>query len=222
MLKEKFVTHSIHNENLLTIFVKETYKLFAASLLAGGVGAYIGMSIVQTVVSHMWLFIIAEFSVLFATIFLKNKPGLNLIALFGFTFLTGITSAPLLSYALAMPDGGSIIGNAFAMTALIMGVMSYIGVKSKVDMSMYSKALFISLIVIVVFSLLNILLFHNSILSIVISGATAILFSILTIYDTQNIVKGAYETPIEGAIALYLDFLNIFLSLINLLLESKE
>jgi modulator of FtsH protease len=35
-------------------------------------------------------------------------------------------------------------------------------------------------------------------------------------YDTQNIIKGAYETPIDGAIALYLDFLNIFTSLLHL------
>jgi len=38
----------------------------------------------------------------------------------------------------------------------------------------------------------------------------------LVIYDTQNIMKGAYETPIDGAIALYLDFLNIFTALLHL------
>jgi len=53
-------------------------------------------------------------------------------------------------------------------------------------------------------------------LSIVISGAVVFLFSILVIYDTQNIIRGAYETPIDGAIALYLDFLNIFTALLQL------
>jgi modulator of FtsH protease len=43
-----------------------------------------------------------------------------------------------------------------------------------------------------------------------------VLFSILVIFDTQNIMNGAYETPIDGAIALYLDFLNIFTALLQL------
>jgi len=53
-------------------------------------------------------------------------------------------------------------------------------------------------------------------LHVMISGAVVILFSILVIYDTQNIMNGAYETPIDGAIALYLDFLNIFTALLQL------
>ena len=42
------------------------------------------------------------------------------------------------------------------------------------------------------------------------------LFSVLVVYDTQNIIRGAYETAIDGAIALYLDFLNIFTALLQL------
>jgi modulator of FtsH protease len=38
----------------------------------------------------------------------------------------------------------------------------------------------------------------------------------MVIYDTQNIMAGNYETPIDGAIALYLDFLNIFTALLQL------
>jgi modulator of FtsH protease len=43
-----------------------------------------------------------------------------------------------------------------------------------------------------------------------------VVFSILVIFDTQNIMNGAYQTPIDGAIALYLDFLNIFIALLQL------
>jgi len=53
-------------------------------------------------------------------------------------------------------------------------------------------------------------------LQIIIAGAVVILFSILVIYDTQNIMNGSYQTPIDGAIALYLDFLNIFIALLQL------
>ncbi|EOX5808881.1 Bax inhibitor-1 family protein, partial [Campylobacter jejuni] len=43
------------------------------------------------------------------------------------------------------------------------------------------------------------------------------LFSFYILYDTQNIIRGNYETPIEGAVALYLDFVNLFVSLLNIL-----
>ena len=39
----------------------------------------------------------------------------------------------------------------------------------------------------------------------------------MVVDDTQNIMNGMYETPIDGAIALYLDFLNIFTALLQLL-----
>jgi modulator of FtsH protease len=50
-----------------------------------------------------------------------------------------------------------------------------------------------------------------------ISGVVVILFSFLVVFDTQNIIAGNYETPIDGAIALYLDFLNIFTALLQLM-----
>jgi uncharacterized protein cj0236c len=45
----------------------------------------------------------------------------------------------------------------------------------------------------------------------------AVLFSAYILYDTQNIIRGNYETPIEGAVALYLDFVNLFVSLLQIL-----
>jgi modulator of FtsH protease len=76
--------------------------------------------------------------------------------------------------------------------------------------------LFITLIVVVVASLMNIF-FQSSIMQLVIASISAVLFSAFILYDTQNIINGRYETPIEGAIALYLDFLNLFVALLQIL-----
>ena len=85
------------------------------------------------------------------------------------------------------------------------------------------KMLFIALIVVLVCSLINIFL-GSSMFQIIISGASAILFSLYVAYDTQNILRGAYESPIDAAISLYLDFLNIFISILQLigLTSDKE
>lgn len=203
------------NEAQIVSFVKETYKLFAASMMAGAVGAYVGVPLAGVIQANFILLAILEIGLLIGLHFVKHKPGINLAVMFGFVFMTGITTAPLLTRTLGMSGGETIIGNAFAMTSVVFGAMSFYAVKTTKDFTSYGKPLMIALFVILGFSILNIFL-GNPMLHVAISGAVVLLFSVLVIYDTQNIMNGNYETPIDGAIALYLDFLNIFTALLQL------
>ena len=196
-------------------FIKETYKLFAASMMAGAVGAYVGIPIAGTIAAYFWPLFALEIGLLIGLHFVKHKQGINLMVMFAFVFMTGLLLAPLLSKILGMSGGGAIVGNAFAMTAVVFGAMSFYAIKTTKDFTGYGKPLLIALVVIIGFSILNIFI-GNPMLHVLISGAVVILFSILVIYDTQNIMNGAYATPIDGAIALYLDFLNIFTALLQL------
>jgi modulator of FtsH protease len=204
-------------DNKVVSFVKDTYKLFAASMMAGAVGAYVGMPLAQSIGSMMLPLFLLEIGLLIGLQFVKNKPSINLIVMFAFVFMTGLTSVPLISNVLHMSGGGQIIGNAFAMTSLIFAIMSFTAIKSTKDFTTFTKPLMITLIVVIVFSLINAFILHNPILTIAISSIVVFLFSIMVIVDTQNIIKGNYETPIDGAIALYLDFLNIFMGLLQLM-----
>ncbi len=202
-------------EAQIVSFVKETYKLFAASMMAGAVGAYVGVPLAGTIQSMMWPLFFLEIGLLIGLQFVKNKPGINLMVMFAFVFMTGITTAPLISYTLGMNGGGAVVGNAFAMTSVVFGAMSFYAIKTTKDFTSYGKPLMIALFVIIGFSIINIFL-GNPMFQMIIAGGVVLLFSILVIYDTQNIMNGAYETPIDGAIALYLDFLNIFISLLQI------
>lgn len=214
--QSSYAYESAHrSEAQIVSFVKETYKLFAASMMAGAVGAYVGIPLAGAIHAMFWPLFILEIGLLIGLQFVKNKPGINLIVMFGFVFMTGLMLAPLLSYTLGLNGGATIIGNAFAMTAVVFGAMSFYAIKTTKDFTGYGKPLMIALLVIIGFSILNIFL-GNPMLHIMLSGAVVILFSILVIYDTQNIMQGAYETPIDGAVALYLDFLNIFTALLQL------
>jgi modulator of FtsH protease len=205
----------IRNESQVISFVKETYKLFAASMMAGAVGAYVGVPIANIIHNMFLPLMLLEIGLLIGLHFVKHKPGINLMVMFGFVFMTGLMLAPLLAYTLGMSGGGIIIGNAFAMTSVVFGAMSFYAIKTTRDFTSYGKPLMIALFVIIGFSIINLFL-GNPMLHLFISGAVVILFSILVIFDTQNIMQGAYETPIDGAIALYLDFLNIFTTLLQL------
>ncbi|EAH6134083.1 Bax inhibitor-1/YccA family protein [Campylobacter jejuni] len=204
----------------LSIFIKQTYQLFAASLLAATVGAYVGIFalasfFIQSQVTF-WILFAVEIGLLFALQWKKRETPLNLVLLFGFTFCSGLTLTPLLISVLALPAGGIIIAQAFALTTVAFAGLSVFAMNTKKDFTVMGKALFIVLIVIVAASLLN-LFFQSSIVNLAISAVAAILFSFYILYDTQNIIRGNYETPIEGAVALYLDFVNLFVSLLNIL-----
>jgi modulator of FtsH protease len=198
-------------------FMKQTYQLLAASMLAAAVGAYITMPYAETIMQYKWIIFGAELLILFFGLSMsRGKPGLNLAMLFLFTFLTGVSLVPLLASLIGMGNG-AVIGNAFLMTAVLFGALSLFAINSKSDYSSWGKPLFITLIVVIVASLVNYFLLHSPIMHIIITAGILLLFSFFTIYDTQNIANGAYSSPVDAAVSLYLDFLNMFTSILQLL-----
>lgn len=204
----------------LSIFIKQTYQLFAASLLAASVGAYVGIFALADLffqsMATFWILFAVEIGLLIALQVKKREAPLNLILLFAFTFCSGLTLTPLLYSVLALPAGSVIIAQAFTLTTVAFAGLSLFAMNTKKDFTMMGKALFIVVLVVIAASILN-LFMQSGILSLAISAVAAILFSFYILYDTQNIIRGNYETPIEGAVALYLDFVNLFISLLNIL-----
>ena len=198
-------------------FMKTTYQLLAASMIAAAAGAYVTMPYAETIMQYKWFVFGFELFMLFVGLGMtRNKPGLNLVALFVFTFTTGVSLVPLLS-SLIGAGHGAVIGNAFLMTAVLFGALSLFAINSKTDYANWGKPLFITLIVIIIASLVNMFLLQSPIMHVVITAGILLLFSLFTIYDTQNIANGAYSSPVDAAVSLYLDFLNMFTSLLQLL-----
>ncbi|MGL2660039.1 Bax inhibitor-1/YccA family protein [Helicobacter pylori] len=210
-----YAEDSLLHESELVSFVKTTYKFFAGSLLLATIGALLGLMNFQAVVQYKWVFFIAEIAALFGLMFSKSKPGLNLFMLFAFTALSGVTLVPLLGMVIAKAGLGAI-WQALGMTTIVFGLMSVYALKTKNDLANMGKMLFIALIVVLVCSLINLFL-GSPMFQVVIAGASAILFSLYIAYDTQNIVKGMYDSPIDAAVSLYLDFLNVFISILQII-----
>lgn len=212
---------SQRSNTALASFVKQTYQLFAASMLSGAAGAYVGVLYLVPLfaaggMASPFIFLIVAIGLYFGLYAARRKSPLNLVLLFAFTFFFGIGLTPLLYSTLALANGPVIVAQAFALTAVAFGALSIFAMNTKKDFTMMGKALFIALIVVIVASLIGIF-FQSPIFSLVISAAVAILFSFYILYDTQNIIRGNYETPIEGAVALYIDFINLFQALLSIL-----
>jgi len=198
-------------------FMKKTYQLLAASMIAAAAGAFVTMPYAQTVVNYKWIIFGLELFMLFVGLGMtRNKPGLNLAALFFFTFLSGVSLVPILA-TLIGAGNGAVIGNAFLMTSVLFGALSLFAINSKADFSNWGKPLFITLIVVIVASLINAFLLQSTLMHTIMSAGILLLFGMFTIYDTQNIANGAYDSPVDAAVSLYLDFLNMFTALLSLL-----
>ena len=202
----------------LMSFLKATYQLFAGSLLAATAGAYIGLELVAYLAGPLkWVLFAVELALIFFVIpRTKHIPGVNLAVLFGFTFISGLTIAPLLAAIFAMPGGASIVGQAFLMTSVAFGGISMFAMTTKRDYSNMGKFLFIALIIMIVAGISNIFI-QSSLFQLAIASAGALLFSAFILYDTQQIIRGGYDSPIEAALSLYLDFFNLFISLLQIL-----
>ncbi|MCF6201916.1 MAG: Bax inhibitor-1/YccA family protein [Hydrogenimonas sp.] len=209
--QSSYEEQGVRSEEDLARFIKSTYQLFAASCIAGAAGAYAAMGMVETVRQWYIALVILEFAMLFGLMFTRKMHGVNLEMRFGFTFLTGVTLTPLLAAV-----GSAVAAQAFIMTAVIAGGLSLYAMQSTRDFSSWGKPLFIALIILVVGSLINLFL-GSPLLQVAIAGAGALLFSFMIIYDTQKIIQGAFATPVEAAVAIYLDVLNLFISLLQIL-----
>ncbi|WP_457560367.1 Bax inhibitor-1/YccA family protein [Caminibacter sp.] len=226
------VSYSSEEKSIINIneFVKRTYQLLAGSLIAGAVGAYVGMGFVTNMINPVsggltftyWGAVILEFILLFGLFAAKNKTPLNLILLFAFTFMTGFTLAPTLAMFIAK-NMGYVIGEAFGLTAVAFFALTIFAMNTKRDFTTMGKMLFIALIVLIVAGIANIFL-HLPMLQLAIAAVGAIVFSLFILFDTQNIIRGNVSSEIEAAVALYLDFLNLFISLLQILgfLNSEE
>jgi FtsH-binding integral membrane protein len=117
---------------------------------------------------------------------------------------------------------GSIF-TAFLGAAVLFGVMSIYGYFTKKDLSGMGQMLFIALIAIIIASLIN-LFIGSTVMQMVISAIAIVIFLGFTAYDTQQIreavsVEGEDTTAVEvlGALNLYLDFINLFVNLLQLI-----
>ncbi len=205
-------------------FMAAVYRWMTFGLLVtSGVAFYVATTpaVLQVIFGNklvFWGLIIAQFGLVIALSAAVNKLSAGVAgALFLlYSALTGATlSVVLLAYT------GASVASAFAVTAGTFMAMSIYGTVTKKDLTSWSTFLFMGLIGIVIASVVNIFM-KSSMISWVVSAAAVVVFTGLTAYDTQRLRRMAAlggtvaALPVNGALALYLDFINLFLSVLNI------
>lgn len=154
-------------------------------------------------------------------------PALNRVSLaaatgmfLGYCALSGVTfSVYLLTYTAT-----SIASTLFVTGGAFFGLSMY-GTVTKRDLSAWRSFLFIGLIGIILASIVNIFLRSNA-AEFVISCCGVLVFAGLTAYDTQKLraigEQGEEKHALMGALALYLDFINLFLFLLRFMGRRRD
>ncbi len=171
-----------------------------------------------------WIVIFAPLVAIFGVSILLNASptkGMAQLCLQGFAALMGLSFATIF----AVYNMGSIV-SAFMGGAILFAVMSGYGYFTKKDLSGLGSLLFVGLIAIIIASIVNIFI-GSTVFQMVISAIAILIFLGLTAYDTQQIREEvSYENDgiaeVRGALTLYLDFINLFLNLLQLFGEKKE
>jgi FtsH-binding integral membrane protein len=170
-----------------------------------------------------WIVIFAPLAAIFGvSMVLANNPSKSVaqLCLHGFAALMGLSFATIF----AVFTMGSIV-SAFMGAAVLFGVMSGYGYFTKRSLDSLGKFMFVGLIAIVIASIVNIFI-GSTIMQMVISALAIIIFLGLTAYDTQKIREEvSYDTSpvveIRGALTLYMDFINLFINLLQLFGDRK-
>ena len=171
-----------------------------------------------------WIVIFAPLAAIFGVSYvLGTNPskGVAQLCLHGFAALMGLSFAMIF----AVFTMGSIV-SAFMGAAILFAVMSGYGYFTKRSLESLGQFMFVGLIAIVIASVVNIFI-GSSVMAMVISALAIIIFLGLTAYDTQQIremvsVDTSPAVEVSGALTLYMDFINLFLNLLQLFGGRKD
>jgi modulator of FtsH protease len=199
--------------------LRNTYWLLALSLVPTVLGAWAGVALgLGRVFSGglgMVLFLAGAFGFIYAIERTKNSAT-GVPVLLAFTFFMGITMSRLIESVLGFKNGTDLVMTAFGGTAGVFLVMAILATTIKRDLSGMGQWLFVGTMALVVGGVIN--MFVGSTAGMLAMSVAAIaIFSTYMLYDIKQIIDGGETNYISATLALYLDIINVFQSLLALL-----
>ena len=199
--------------------IKKVYLILSGTIFLTIIGLVYGITNIDLFYNNSeltlnyWLAVIMEFVLLIVFIFTPKEIKKWILMLF--VFFSGLTLSPTI-YLFISHDLLNIVLFAFILTFVLFVLLSIFAMKTERDFSGLGNILMIILLVVIIAGIINLFL-KLSILNLIISVVLAVLFSVFVIYDTQRIINDNIADEYDAVIELYLDILNLFVSLLNIL-----
>lgn len=200
--------------------LRNTYMLLAMTLVFSAVMAGVAMSVGLSRGASLICMLGALALVWLVLPRTANSPaGIGVV--FAFTGLLGLSLGPLLVHYLSLTNGGTIVMQALAGTAIVFFALSGYVLTTKKDFSFMRSFLVAGMVVVLVAMLGGLVAsmfgVQVSAFSLAISAAVVLLMSGFMLYDTSRIVNGGETNYIMATTALYLNIYNLFVHLLHLI-----
>lgn len=193
--------------------VGQVMGLLAFSLLFTAGGALLGQAMGPGAII---LSIVGSLGCLVALYFAKTKPGLNLALFYAFSVFEGMALGIIIESYVAQGMGG-VVRNAALTTGGLVMVLGTYAWTTKRDLSGMGGYLMAGLLAVIVAGLVGIFV-QSTIFHLLLSAATAVLFSAFVMYDFQRLRYAQADgqtTAVWIAISIYLDIFNLFLAILR-------
>lgn len=209
-------TRSSYQSTIATHQVlRNTYFLLSLTLLFSALMAGVAMH-ANAAPLNIFIQMIGMLGLLFLTMALRNTVW-GLVSVFAFTGFTGYTLGPILnSYLSVFSNGSALILTSLGATGTIFVALSAYVLTTKKDFSFMGGFLFIALLGAIILSFAG-MVFNLPMMQIAISAAFVLIFSGYILFDTSRILQNGETNYVMATISLYLDILNLFLSLLRVL-----
>ncbi|QIR14686.1 Bax inhibitor-1/YccA family protein [Shewanella aestuarii] len=194
--------------------LKNTYMLLSMTLAFAAVCAGLAMALHISPMMSLGLSL-GSLVLLFVTL-KKADSAAGIFWVFAFTGMQGASLGYILNHYVGMANGPSIIMQAFGLTSIIFVSLSAYALTTKKDFSFMGGFLFAGLLVMIGAAIINIFV-GSSVLFMAMNAGIALLMTGFILYDTSRIVNGGETNYIRATVSLFLDFLNLFMSLLHLL-----
>jgi FtsH-binding integral membrane protein len=202
-------------------FIRKVYQLFLVSILVTvGVGWYCAQpAVLPGVRAAAPVIYIALFVSGIAMAFMRRTSGLNIGVYMLFSALWGAAVGPLLVMVDRFAPGIPL--QAATMTVAAFTGLSVYALTSKKDFSYLGGFLCASLLALIIGGFV-LMFFHSSMLSLLYSIGGIVIFCGYILYDTSQIIhRLGPDEAVGGAISLYLDFINLFMFILRLLMTLQ-
>jgi FtsH-binding integral membrane protein len=200
--------------------LRNTYLLLALTMVPTVLGAAIGIQLAPAMMASPIITVVlmlgSVIGLQFGIAHYRNS-GIGVALLLLMTGLVGVFLGPLLNVALSMRNGMQLVAYAAVGTGAIFLAMGTIATTTKRDFSFMGKFLFVGMIALLVAMLANMFL-QIPALALTISTLVIVVFSLFLLYDLNRIVRGGETNYVMATTGVYLSLLNIFSSLLQLLL----
>ena len=231
MIREKENVASVAFPALMRkVYVWMTLALAITGFTAYGVAT--SPAIMQALLCNklaFWGIIIAELALVVVVSSRLHRMSLatGTLLFVLYSVLNGVTmSVIFLAYTL------SSIASVFFITAGTFGVMALIGSFTKADLSSLGRILTMALVGMIIATLVNVFFVKSGSFDLILSYVGVLLFTGLTVYDSQkikqmllqadNVSDEAQKLALFGALSLYLDFINLFLYLLRIFGNNRN